>query len=342
MGNIDVIESQESIKNLSKSIQLNSDRNVVLDFLRKNGVIIGMIVVLIIFQIINPKFLVLKNVVGVINQSSLLIIMSVGMMMAMSVRAVDLSIAQVADSAGLFAAILLLHDYPIWLVFLIPIVFGMVTGAFNGLLVSYLGIPAIIGTLGTMFIVRSIELVITHGAQPQVLFTLPLSVTDKFFFLGQGIIGSVPFLIIFMIIVVVIAHFIRHRTVLGRHMDAVEGNVKTAFLSAINIRKAFGLSFVIGAILSAIAGIALTSRTAGAVPRSVESYLLDCFVAVYLGVLLTKRNKMSVFGTAFGALFVGFVSNWINIMELGAPYKYAINGIIILLALSIGALKRDD
>lgn len=314
----------------------------VLDFIRQNGVLIGMILVLIVFQTIEHKFFAVKNLLNVLNQSSLLIIMSTGMMMAMSVRAVDLSIAQVADASGLLAALLLIGKYPTWVVFLVPLLFGAFVGLVNCLLVSYLGVPAIIATLGSMFIIRSMELTLTNGAEAQILFTLPKKITKVFLFLGTGSVGPIPFLILFTLIVIAIAAFIRHKTVMGREMDAIGGNVKTAYLSGINIRKVFGLAFIIGSVLSAISGVALTSRTGSAVPRSVEGYLMECFVSVYLGVILSKRNKMNVVGTVVGALFVSLISNWITLMGLGAPYKYAINGMIILIALSIGAMRRSE
>lgn len=311
-------------------------------FARQNGAAIGMVLVLIVFQLINNKFFAVKNLVNVLNSSSLLIIMSVGMMMAMSVRAVDLSIAQVADASGVIAAMLLINRYPFWVAILVPLLFGAFVGLFNCLLISYLGIPAIIASLGSMFIIRSMELTLTNGAEAQILFTLPKKVTKQFLFLGTGSIGPVPFLILFMIVAVLIAWFIRHKTVMGREMDAIGGNVKTATLSGINIRKVFGMAFVIGSIFSALSGVAMTSRTGNAVPRSVEGYLMECFVSVYLGVILSKHNRMNVIGTAIGALFVGLVSNWITLMGLGAAFKYAINGLIIIAALSIGAMRKTE
>lgn len=312
------------------------------DFLRHNGVAVGMILVLIVFQLVNNKFFAVRNLVNVLNSSSLLIIMSIGMMMAMSVRAVDLSIAQVADAAGVLAAILLINKMPFWVAILVPLLFGALVGTINCLLISYLGIPAIIASLGSMFIVRSMELTLTNGSEAQILFTLPPKITKEFFFLGTGSIGPVPFLIIFMILMVILATFIRHKTVMGREMDAIGGNVKTATLSGINIRKVFGAAFIIGSIFSAISGVAMTSRTGSAVPRSTESYLMECFVSVYLGVILSKNNRMNVVGTAVGALFVSLVSNWITLMGLGAAFKYTINGIIIIAALSIGALRKSE
>ena len=67
---------------------------------------------------------------------------------------------------------------------------------------------------------------------------------------------------------------------------------------------------------------------------------MDCFVSVYLGAIISKNNRMTIIGTAIGALFTRLVANWITIMGLGAAYKDIINGAIILAALSIGAFRR--
>lgn len=163
-----------------------------------------------------------------------------------------------------------------------------------------------------MLITRSLELTVTNGAEAQILFTLPNSVTSDFFVLGTGKIESVPILIIFTILIVAIAWFIRHKTAVGLQMDAIAGNVKTAYLSGIRVRNVFGLAFILGSVFSAISGIAMTSRTGSAVPRSVESYLMECFVAVYLGMILSKNNRMNVIGTAVGALFTSLIGKCIN------------------------------
>jgi ribose/xylose/arabinose/galactoside ABC-type transport system permease subunit len=123
-------------------------------------------------------------------------------------------------------------------------------------------------------------------------------------------------------------------------MDAIQGNVKTAFLSSISIRKVFGLAFVISAVLASIAGIMLVSRSGNAVPRGVESYLTDCFVAVYIGTLVSKGRKFNLVGTVIGALFVGLLSNFFTLQSLGPAYKNIFNGLFIISAVTLGAIRQ--
>lgn len=72
---------------------------------------------------------------------------------------------------------------------------------------------------------------------------------------------------------------------------------------------------------------------------AVETYLTDCFVAVYIGTLISDRNKFNIIGSVIGALFVGFTSNFITLMGMGIAYKNIFNGIFIILAVALGVLK---
>jgi len=310
------------------------------DFISNYSAPIGMLAVLIIFGLIDHRFFRMDNIVGVLNSSTLLIVLSIALMMVMSVRGIDLSVAQVADAAGVIAAMMILGGKPFWLAISVAILFGLIIGSINCILISYLGVPAIIGSLGVMFIVRSFELTLTNGSQPQILFTLPHNRVSSFFFIGQGSIGPVPMLIIICLIITVIMYFIKERSVVGRHMEALQGNVRASFLSSVNIRKVFGSTFIMCSVLAAIAGVMLVSRSGNAVPRGVESYLTDCFVAVYMGTLVSKGNKFNVVGTVIGAIFVGFLSNFFTLMSMGAAYKSLFNGLIIIAAVALGFLKR--
>jgi ribose/xylose/arabinose/galactoside ABC-type transport system permease subunit len=311
----------------------------LINFFRRYGAPVGMLFILIVFQIFDNRFFNPKNILGVINSSTLLVLMSLGMMLTMSVRGIDLSVAQVADASGVIVAMLILAGYPMAFSIAVAIGFGLVVGIVNCAVISYLGVPAIIGSLGMMFIIRSIELTLTNGAQPQILFTLSPARVNKFFFIGQGHFGPITMLMILCAVFVIILYFVKERSVLGRHMDAVQGNVRAAIISSINVRLVFGLAFVLSSLLCAIIGVMLVSRSGNAVPRGVETYLTDCFVAVYLGTLFSKTRRFNVVGTVVGALFVGFLGNFFTLIGLGAAFKNLFNGIFIILSVALSVLQ---
>lgn len=310
-----------------------------LNFIARHGAVIGICCVLLIFQMIEPRFMRIDNILGVLNSSSLLIVMTFGMTMVMAVRGIDLSIAQVADAAGVIAAMLILSGKNFAAAIMGALLFGLLIGIVNAVLISYLGVPAIIGTLGMMFVVRSAELTLTNGAQPQILFTLPAAKVKHFFFIGQENIGPVSVLILLTVVVIVVMYFVKERSVFGRYMDAICNNVRSSLLAGINVRRVFGATFVISSLLAALAGVMLVSRSGNAVPRGVETYLTDCFVAVYIGTLVSSRNKFNIIGSVIGALFVGFLSNFITLMGMGIAYKNIFNGVFIILAVALGVLK---
>ena len=166
------------------------------EILRSYSALLGMIIVFLIVGYFRPSFLHLANIENVLKQSAILIIMALGLTTVFILRGADLSVAQITDAAGILAVGLLLQGQPTWLAFAAPLALGVALGAVNGLLTAYVGIPAIIGTLGTMFIIRSGEMIYTHGNNPLILFTLPAQVKDGFLFLGQKTIGPVPALIV--------------------------------------------------------------------------------------------------------------------------------------------------
>ena len=310
-------------------------------FFRDYGALVGIVALLIIFNFIDHRFLAPANVWGVFQSSSFLILMALGMTLAMSVRGIDLSIAQVADAAGVIAAYLIIHGHSAVSALIIGILFGILIGAVNAILMAYLGVTALIGTLGQMFIIRSFELVLTNGAQPQMLFTLSRKLTAPFLAIGQGKIGPVPISLIICIAACIFIYLLKERSVLGRHMDAICSNVKASFLSGIDVRVTFAAAFFIASILAAFSGMMLTARAGGATPRAVESYLNDCFVAVYVGTLLSKKRKFNVIGTVVGCLFVGFISNFFTLLGLGNGIKQLCNGFFIIAAVAFGAVRRE-
>jgi ribose/xylose/arabinose/galactoside ABC-type transport system permease subunit len=317
-------------------------RAAAVEFLRDYGAILGMIVVLLIFYALKPAFLSPANVANVLRQSSILIILALGLTVVMSMRGVDLSIAQVADAAGLIAAMLILHRYPVWTAFVFPLAFGLLIGLLNAIQMAYLGIPAIIGTLGMMFVIRSGELLATNGSEPQILFTMPRGLTAPFLYLGQGSLLSIAVPVLVAAAVFLAVLVLTNVTPFARRLRAVGTNVRAAFLAGIDIRRTFGAGFVISGLLAAIAGVVLVSRTGIAMPRGAEPFLLDAFAAAYLGTLASRRAEMNVFGTLLGALFIAFLGNGLTMLGMGAPYRFAFNGGFILLAMAIGGFKRRD
>lgn len=325
-----------TVESLQREHQMRRSVAIVRDY----GTAIGMVAVAVVLGLIKPQILAPVNLASIVEQTVYLVVLATGLSLVMMMRGVDLSVAQVSDATGVVAAILLAGGQPIWLVYVAPLAFALGVGSVNGLLMGYLGVPAIIGTLGMMFIIRSFELVISHGRQAQVLFSMPTDVTDPFLWIGQGRLGPVPVSIIIGIVIVTSAWVITRRTIYGRAVDAVGGNVRAAYLAGVRHRLVFATGFALSALAAGIAGMVLTARTGIALPGAFEANLLDAFVAVYLGMSLVPSGRINVIGTAVGALFVGLIGNAMTLLGLGVAPKYVVYGAVILVAMTVGVLRR--
>lgn len=324
----------------SHAATAESGWGAIVEFIRDYGALIGIICVFLIIGGLQPNFLNPANIANVLRQGTILVIIALGLTVVLNMRGVDLSVAQIADVSAVAAAALLLHGAPVWMAFVLPVILGVVIGGINALLAAYLGVPAIIATLGMMFVVRSGELIYTNGSQPQILFTLPRSVTGAFFFLGRGTVMGVPLLILLAIAVFGLVFMLSVLTPFGRQAKAVGANVRAAYLAGIDIRSVFALGFVVSGFCAGVAGVAMAARTGIAMPGGAAPYLLEAFAAAYLGTLVSRTGSMTIVGALVGALFVAFLSNGLTMLGFAAPARYAFNGGFILFAMAVGALRR--
>lgn len=292
------------------------------------------------FAAVEPNFLSLTNLVNVADQEAGLVAMATGLGIVMTMRGVDLSVADAADAAALVAALMIIAGQPVWLAVVTALLMAILVGMANGFMMAYLGIPAIIGTLGTLFVLRGSALLLAGGSQVQVLFGLPASQTGALTFLGQGHVGWVPTSYFVIVGVVLAAYILTRRTPFGRYADAIGGNVRTSYLSGVRTRRVFFGGFVASSVLAGIGGIVLLAHNGLTSAGALEPLLLDCFVSVYLGMLVVPSGRISVVGTAVGAYIDGLLGNALTLLGLGAASHYLVYGLVILIGVSLGTLRH--
>jgi ribose transport system permease protein len=190
--------------------------------------------------------------------------------------------------------------------------------------------------------VRAGELIYSNNGNPAALYNLPSSQTDFIFAVGQGQWGSVPIMAPAVGIVLVIMIAITTCTNTGRYFVAIGLNARASQFSGVNIRHFFALGFVLSGILAALGGMALLAFTNSAVPRGDESMLFDAFVAVYVGASVNPSNRITIWSTAVGAVFMGLLTNAVILMKLGLPARDIMSGMLILLAVAAGRTRRGD
>jgi ribose/xylose/arabinose/galactoside ABC-type transport system permease subunit len=311
-----------------------------LDTLRSYSTLLGMIVVVVGIAVARPLFVDPRNLAAVAVDATVLVVLAVGLSVLMSMKGLDLSIAATADLAGYLAARALLDGLGTPAAVLIALAVGLTVGVAAGVLSGYLGVPAIVATLGLNLLLTAIGLVVSDNGTPQQLFTAPIDLVRPVLVFGSDSWGPFRLLLIAAVVVVVVTWFATTRTTWGRRIELVNAGARAAVLAGAPVRATFASGFVLCGLLAGVGGLMLTARTGLAVPGSAQPFLLDAFTAVYLGATASPRGRISVLWTVLGAVFVTLLANGLVLLGLGAPWRYGLNGALILLALALGVLRR--
>ena len=295
-----------------------------------NKPLIGLIIFAVIVSVLNPRFLTHANILNVLRQTSINSIIAIGMTLVILTGGIDLSVGSILAFCGAVMASLLNAGHNPILAFIVTLALGLVFGFFNGFLVSKMKLQAFIVTLVTMTFLRGATLVFTEGK--------PITVDDGgllFENIGGGYIFDIPITIYIMIALFVAGHYLLMHTKFGRYTYAIGGNEEATKLSGINVDKVKMWVYGLCGMLSALAGVILTSRLYSAQPTAGSGYELDAIAAVVLGGTSLAGGVGRVTGTALGALIIGVLGNALNLLNVSSYYQMMIKAIVILIAVLI-------
>jgi len=298
-------------------------KNVV----RQYGILIGLIGLVTVFSILSERFLTISNMLIVMRQTSIVAYLAVGMSFVILGAGIDLSVGSVLAFSGAVAAGVM-QNGGVFLGILAGLAVGAGLGAFNGIVVTKLKIPAFIATLAMMAMARGGTLVYTGG---RPITGLPSS----FAFLGRGYIGDIPFPVILMLAIFVLAYIILKLTRFGRYVYASGGNINAARASGIKVDNVIISNFTISGFLSGLTGIVLASRLNSAQPTAGSGYELDAIAAVVLGGTNLFGGEGELWGTLVGAFIMGFLNNGLNMLNVSSFYQQVVKGIVILIAVTV-------
>ncbi len=303
----------------------------------KYGTIIGLVIMIAVLSVAaGTTFLSVDNFVNVLTQNALIAIVACGMTLPLVVGEFDLSVGYQASFAGVLAVGLMSHQgMPMPVAILLAVGLGLAVGIVNGLLVTQLGVNALIATLGTGTVIVGLNYAYTGG----VPITLPAS-QGHFLDLALGKVAGIPNPIVFMALAVGGLWLLLNRTVLGQQMQAVGGNDEAAHLSGVRVQRVRVWAFVIAGLMAAVAGVLLSSRVGSGQLTAGDAYLLNSFAAVFLGSAALRDGEFHILGTLIGVLTVGFGFNGLAI--LGAPtfFQYIFSGGLLIIAVALSTVAR--
>lgn len=281
------------------------------------------------FSLTVDRFLTTNNLLNIIQQISMLTIVGAGLTFGFAAREMDLSVGYMVGLSGILVPLMLVAGVPLPLALLGGLAAGFIVGSVNSLLVTLVGVPSLIATLAVGSILYGINFLMTGGRA--IYGGLPAS----YLWLGQGQLFGIPVLAYAMVIVLFVAWFLMERTIFGRYIYAVGGNLKAAELSGVNGRFYRAAALIACSMFAAVAGALLAARLGSGQPNAGERYLLDGLATVFIGMTMFRPGTATIAGTFFGALFIGVINNGLNLIGMDTYIQSIVKGIIIIIAVAI-------
>ncbi|CEH35048.1 ribose ABC transporter permease [Romboutsia lituseburensis] len=314
----------------SNCIQDTKSKNLdIKELLVKYKSLVGLVLLVAVVSILSPSFLSSKNIFNILRQTSINAIIAAGMTFVILTGGIDLSVGSILAISGAVCASLLASGQSIAIGVLASIIIGAGVGFLNGFIISKGKLQPFIATLATMTVLRGLTLVFTDG-KPITLGSSDLAI--NFGKIGGGEILSIPTPAIIMILVFAVCAYILKNTKMGRYTYALGSNEEATKLSGLSTDKIKIWVYTISGVLSAIAGIIITSRLYSAQPTAGTGYELDAIAAVVLGGTSLTGGKGKIGGTIIGALIIGVLSNALNILDVSSYYQMMVKGVVILIA----------
>ncbi|AKR57538.1 ABC transporter permease [Youhaiella tibetensis] len=315
-----------------------------LEFLLDNLVWVLLIVVLAAFSLFVPHFFQIGIFANIVEQSTFVGVMAIGLALVVIAGHMDLSVESVAALSAMVTGILFCSGgigwgwtvSPDWL--LIPIslflalAVGAVIGTVNGLLVVKVRMNAFIVTLASYIWVRGLVVAISGGRSAQDL-------APAIRIIGIQTILYIPLIAWIAIACFAVFTFILAKTPFGRHLTMIGGNEAAVYRAGIKVDRVLMIAFVLAGAISGLAGWLLAIRTSGATANLGTGMLFNAFAAVVIGGVSLKGGVGQLPGVYAGVLLLSSIHTAINLMGLPANYTQVILGVLVLAAVLLDTVK---
>lgn len=302
-------------------------------WLRDSGILVAFLLVFVGLTLTTDTFLTQRNMINLLDQSAVIGIIACAAALFIVSGAFDLSTSAVAAVSAIVAVTVTEAAGPV-LGVLAGVACGALVGAFNGVVIAYVGINSFIATLASAIVYRGIAVVVTGG---QIVGTQ----ADAFRTLARptpilGItMGTWIFIGVFLVLT-----FLLSKTMFGRMVYAVGGNEEAARLSGVSTRGVRTSVFAISGACAAIAGIIVAARTGNAQASMLTGMELTAIAAAVVGGTSILGGEGAIWRGVAGVIVLGLIGNGFNLLGIDSIYQNVVTGALILLAVGLDQKLR--
>ncbi|MEL7644229.1 MAG: ABC transporter permease [bacterium] len=304
--------------------------------------------IFIVMSLLMPtKFPRVLNFQSMGFQMSEIGILGIAMALAMITGGIDLSLNSVANLTGILCSVILTRlagpnvaepqvGLAVFLAIVIGLVIGIVCGLLNGFLIAYVGIPAMLATLGSMTLFTGFAFVITKGTG---FFGI-----EAFQKIGNGYVAGIPIPLIIFAAVAVIMIVVMNNSSFGLKLYLLGSNPKASIFSGIDNRKVLLRTYALSGMLAALAGIVILGRTNSANPDYGASYVLQALLIAVLGGVNVNGGFGKILGLVLAVFSLQFLSTGLNMLLFRSPganfFKMFSWGALIILFMIINVVSE--
>ena len=322
-----------------------------LDFLKQNAIYFVLLLLLIIIIVQDPSFLSLRNFSNILTQSSVRLIIALGVAGLIVTQGTDLSAGRQVGLAAVVAATLLqgmenmnrvfpnLGEVPIPVVILTVCLIGGIVGLFNGLVIAYLNVTPFIATMGTMIIVYGANSIYYDavGGSPITGFSENFSTFAQGFFRFGDF--KLSYITIYAAVATIFMWVLWNKTRFGKNVFAIGGNPEAAKVSGVNVARNLALIYMISGIFYAFGGMLEAGRIGSATNNLGFMYEMDAIAACVVGGVSFAGGVGTIIGVVTGVLIFTVINYGLTYIGVNPYWQYIIKGSIIIIAVAIDSLK---
>ena len=301
-------------------------------------VTIALILACVYLSFASDAFATSKNFYNITRNFTFTAIIALGMTMVIITGGIDLSVGSVLCLCSMVLAVTMHAGFSIYVGIFASVLTALVVGAFNGILVAYLGFPPFVVTLGVLSVARSLAMVLSNNT---VVFQFGPD-HDKLLALGGGSTFGISNPVLYMIVLALITGFVLRWTRFGRYLYAIGGNEHAATLTGVPVRRIKVAVYMISALSAGIAGIIQTGWL-GAVTTNIGAGMeLQVIAAAVIGGANLAGGIGTAFGALVGAALIEVIRNSLGLLGINAFWQGTFIGGFIVIAVAFDRLRRSS
>jgi len=346
-----------------------NEKSKVIKIIIKHWTSLFLLILIVFFSVLEPNFFSLRNFNNIFIASTALLLLAAGETFVIISGGIDLSIGFIMGFAAVTSASVMQMlyakggGYPELVCIAAGcsagLVFGILPGLINGVLIARFRVPPFIATLGMYGIANGLALKICGGFPVSFLppvtgkigngYLAYFSPGNGFYFLQKPVLtdraeilalkGFLPVSVLMVVILLLIFGFILSKTKFGQHTYAIGGNIDAALRSGINVKRHLVKVYICSSFLASCAGILLVLRfTMGNHTQFGATYELFAIAAVVIGGASLMGGTGKIFGTVIGVVVLGVLEIGFVMIGIGVFYRYIAVGCILIFAVFIDQL----